>query len=214
MTVTSGLKCCELYRKSGQLGSLVRMLLGSSAWNSTRCYLTWKVSGTPHKRLLFRLVPSTHRTEGTGLPLWPNPTARDSKGANSMEHLATGNHVTQLANAVRLWPTPTSSDRGRTAINPILTQNGTIRRRNKIGRQSYARLDQVAAMFPTPTARCHAKESNSETRQGTADLQTKVGGQLNPMWVEWLMGFPIGWTDLNASETQSCHNSSIQSSGR
>jgi hypothetical protein len=22
------------------------------------------------------------------------------------------------------------------------------------------------------------------------------GGQLNPSWVEWLMGWPIGWTDL------------------
>ena len=27
-------------------------------------------------------------------------------------------------------------------------------------------------------------------------------GKLNPTWVEWLMGFPIGWTDLGASETQ------------
>lgn len=26
-------------------------------------------------------------------------------------------------------------------------------------------------------------------------------GRLNPEWVEWLMGFPIGWTELNASET-------------
>jgi len=24
----------------------------------------------------------------------------------------------------------------------------------------------------------------------------KTAGQLNPPWVEWLMGFPIGWTDL------------------
>ena len=23
-------------------------------------------------------------------------------------------------------------------------------------------------------------------------------GRLNPEWVEWLMGYPIGWTDLNA----------------
>ena len=23
-----------------------------------------------------------------------------------------------------------------------------------------------------------------------------VGGSLNPLWVEWLMGWPIGWTDL------------------
>lgn len=27
-------------------------------------------------------------------------------------------------------------------------------------------------------------------------------GYLNPAWVEWLMGYPIGWTELNASETQ------------
>lgn len=24
------------------------------------------------------------------------------------------------------------------------------------------------------------------------------GGQLNPDWVEWLMGFPHGWTDIEA----------------
>lgn len=49
MTVTSGLKCLELYRNSGPLGLLVRMLLGSSIWHSTRCYLTWKTSATPGK---------------------------------------------------------------------------------------------------------------------------------------------------------------------
>jgi len=26
----------------------------------------------------------------------------------------------------------------------------------------------------------------------------KGGGKLNPTWVEWLMGYPIGWTDLNS----------------
>ena len=26
-------------------------------------------------------------------------------------------------------------------------------------------------------------------------------GRLNPNWIEWLMGYPIGWTELNASET-------------
>ena len=27
-------------------------------------------------------------------------------------------------------------------------------------------------------------------------------GPMNPEWVEWLMGYPIGWTELDASETQ------------
>lgn len=24
------------------------------------------------------------------------------------------------------------------------------------------------------------------------------GGQLSPTWVEWLMGFPLGWTESDA----------------
>ena len=28
-------------------------------------------------------------------------------------------------------------------------------------------------------------------------------GPLNPEWVEWLMGFPVGWTELPHSETLS-----------
>lgn len=28
-----------------------------------------------------------------------------------------------------------------------------------------------------------------------------TGGQLNPTWVEWLMGWPLGWTDLKPLET-------------
>ena len=29
-------------------------------------------------------------------------------------------------------------------------------------------------------------------------------GQLNPTWVEWLMGFPSGWTDLEDSAMRLC----------
>ena len=29
-----------------------------------------------------------------------------------------------------------------------------------------------------------------------------IAGRMNPTWIEWLMGFPTGWTELNPSETQ------------
>jgi len=31
-------------------------------------------------------------------------------------------------------------------------------------------------------------------------METENTGRLNPMWVEWLMGWPIGWTDLRPLE--------------
>ena len=50
-------------------------------------------------------------------------------------------------------------------------------------------------MWPTPHANCG--NGLGEHGTGGQNLQTVVGGALNPQWVEWLMGFPIGWTDLN-----------------
>ena len=35
-------------------------------------------------------------------------------------------------------------------------------------------------------------------------LTPQNGGQLNPTWVEWLMGWPLGWTDLKPLETDKC----------
>ncbi len=48
-------------------------------------------------------------------------------------------------------------------------------------------------LWPTPTA---------NRRDGLQSHgKNAITGQLNPTWVEWLMGFPAGWTDLEPSET-------------
>lgn len=61
-------------------------------------------------------------------------------------------------------------------------------------------LTQRVAMklFTTP---CAADAQGTHGGGNHGSLRTDVAGQLNPTWVEWLMGFPPGWTDLNASET-------------
>jgi hypothetical protein len=43
---------------------------------------------------------------------------------------------------------------------------------------------------------------NPQNRQGGKNLREAVGGSLNPEWVEWLMGFPVGWTALQPWGTQ------------
>lgn len=83
MTVSSGRKCFELYGSSCRLGSLVKMCLESSIWHSTRCLLTWKTRDTPRRRLLFRLVPWTRRTDATESRFWPTPKASSPLGGAS-----------------------------------------------------------------------------------------------------------------------------------
>ena len=55
-------------------------------------------------------------------------------------------------------------------------------------------------LWPTPTARdWRSGKSSEKTRaRNSRPLSERAapGGPLNPTWVEWLMGFPIGWTDF------------------
>ena len=72
-----------------------------------------------------------------------------------------------------------------------------------------AGLSKTVQMWPTPTTRDHkggylgGRMRNGKVSMDTLDVavqytdnQQKNGGQLNPTWVEWLMGYPSGWTDL------------------
>lgn len=58
-----------------------------------------------------------------------------------------------------------------------------------------------SSLWPTPTQADGMGGPGSSGRDGGPNLRTAVNGQLNPTWVEWLMGFPAGWTDLEDSET-------------
>jgi len=58
---------------------------------------------------------------------------------------------------------------------------------------------ETANKYPTPTAQMakHAEPTKYEIenkKEKAGHLHIVVGGQLNPDWVEWLMGWPIGWT--------------------
>ena len=60
-------------------------------------------------------------------------------------------------------------------------------------------LNDQIAMYPTPTTDCTSGRTKKYKQGGTpltAAVQENGNGQLNPYWVEWLMGFPPGWTEI------------------
>ena len=185
MTVTSGLKCLELYQNSGPLGLLVRTLLESSIWRSTRCTLTWKTKVTPSKHLLFRLVPSMPRTGATDAQLWlGTPTA--GTGTHGRSEKWRKGKTPNPQEFVRMFPTPTRFD----------ATCGDLPGKEFTGTRHAMKLIQAAKMWPTPIATDWKNRGCKDYRKNREfQLQTAVGGQLNPDWVEWLQGFPIGWTE-------------------
>lgn len=65
-------------------------------------------------------------------------------------------------------------------------------------------------MWPTPLAKDGGRgglrrESRTfRIRRGSGlSLPEVLGGPTNPEWIEWVMGFPTGWTDVEPSETPS-----------
>ena len=181
MTVGSGRRWLELLNVSGPAGCLVKMCLESSVWNSTRCYLTWNASTTPHGRLLFRLSASMPRIDESEFGLWPTPTKAIADGGQSSRSGKRKGELL-LTGMARMWPTPTVDDSAN-----VTRQSGQF--------QSLTRT----VMFPTPTTQdAHNNGGQSQYNRNTLPLNAVAGGSLNPNWVEWLMGYPPGWTDLEA----------------
>ena len=138
------------------VASLVRTLLGSSIWRSTRCALTWKTKDTPSRRLLFRLVPSTRRTGATDAPLseekqmFPTPTRFDATcGDLKGKEYAGARHAMKLIQAAKMWRTPTATDaEGRGTY----ANYDAYKRRLEKGKQiSLANQVKFQELWPTPS---------------------------------------------------------------
>lgn len=105
----------------------------------------------------------------------------------------------------QMWPTPTTvgcTIASEKRINLIADGKTTFAsNQGERGGLSNLREHVLARTKGLWTTPCAADAQGSHGGNNHRSLRTDVAGQLNPMWVEWLMGFPIGWTDLNASET-------------
>ena len=152
-------------------------------------------SGTVYRQP--QLVPLT---AVTGCSLWPTPRMRDWKAEGFQAGLRRAETGTlTLPTAVRMWPTPQVQDLKHSP------QNAQASLRS--GRQ--IQLTHAVGLWPTPTVSMMDVYSTKTTNHDTwvRLRQRGINGQLNPVFVEWLMGFPLGWTDLDASETPSCPKS-------
>ena len=163
----------------------------------------------------------------TDFGLWATPAASDSKGGGTITPNMTGISLTQQVNTPHRWPTPKARD-ARSTLSPSDSRRNSPglesivnlwptpkasdwNKRGNVSAHPRNGLPGAVLNFPTPTASDANKWSNQSLAERQAKglqvrLNTAVspqggnGGRLNPDWVEWLMGWPIGWTDLKPLE--------------
>jgi hypothetical protein len=203
-------------------GWLAKYDPNTSSWRTAQCSLledlneslaTLPRSGMTRNGLLWELpmLEQTIKETGFGsLEKWPTPAARDGNPTNTLETLMDGRFVDQLANRVKmvqnnLWTTPCSRDWKGHTITPNHPDGFNKSLANDV------------LKFPTPQAsdcRNRGNMSNpSIQRRAEKGKQLNLSmvahptsGQLNPTWVEWLMGWPLGWTDLKPLVTDKSHS--------
>ena len=187
MNATCGRKCAALLPSCGPVGCLGKMLLASSIWGSTKRFLTWQKRDTLFSHSYFRLAAS-----------------------------ARGMSASELLSSRLMFPTPLASDKStcRDAANldVYLSDNGIFRKRNRDGTIWSLSLS-AAVFYLTPAAsegyRSTLKPTAFRGKSPSSNLSAQVIHQeqplsekaaLNPEWVEWLMGFPKGWTAVSSGE--------------
>ena len=92
------------------------------------------------------------------------------------------------------WPTPTVMSAMEANHAQIVTTATGFRALSRQGVNGSVSLQSLVKLLPTP---CDC-----------------ASGKLNPVWVEWLMGYPIGWTACEDSVTPSSRKSRSKSSSR
>ena len=111
-----------------------------------------------------------------------------------------------------LWPTPTCGGGGQT-----LPEGTTPTGKTPEGRKQTVCLERYVQqverkVWPTPTVAMAKGSSGGALTRKTGKSRENdrldyavegdaKNGRLNPTWVEWLMGWPLGWTELQPLET-------------
>jgi hypothetical protein len=190
-------------------------------WGDSPLLENLPVSGMTLNGVLYPQPVWEPITDETELSLWPTPTAvtRPMEGnvriyrakieAGEMTEAEAeailGKSVWAAQGAIpMMWPTPTTQE----VEHPEAQLTETGRRKSKNGNTSHSiGLADAVLLWPTPTANGwgstgHRAMLDKQITQGFMPESDKLpmtagnGGRLNPTWVEWLMGFPTGWTDL------------------
>jgi len=107
-----------------------------------------------------------------------------------------------LGRLVLMWPTPTAHMAKETNA-PSEHKRNTPTLTAQVNWPTPRASDFKGATSAEAMSKAAARGFSPNLPEATA--ASVGGGKLNPTWVEWLMGWPLGWTDLKPLEMDKSH---------
>lgn len=144
---------------------------------------------------------------------WPTPQARDWKSGHGPRYVNKersndlNDAVDYNENYNPMWPTPRAANPG----SRVNGKGGKILNEEVMIKEGLRNRGEYSNKAGWPTPNAHEPrlgyQDRSKGKKGSQKSLTTIvvddnggpekGTRLNPDWVEWLMGWPIGWTSLD-----------------
>jgi hypothetical protein len=124
---------------------------------------------------------------------WPTPASRDYRSANLKPYDERGGETKgeQLVNFVaHKWPTPTAQDADAAGGLTMIETGGRAHTLHTFATSSLR--DQTTSDGPTSSLRHRGWHPPLVLKESRTPRLLSL--RLNPYFVEWLMGWPTGWT--------------------
>ena len=184
----------------------------------------WNKGGWSQRLFTRILKPSQHTSFETKLALslediHASPLAHQGTDREKTTPGTCGPTLGDTLNQLDLFPASLKTSKGMSALDSevslaiwnqeVIKQRMEYSQRVKLG---HTTKESESLLWPTPTAHL-AKEGGypAEWTRNTPTLTVEAmkaeslphsSGYLNADWVEWLMGIPTGWTDLDSWGTE------------
>lgn len=173
----SGRKCGASLAKWDRNTCSWKTSQGTLFSDSTQCLERLPTTGLMRAGQLYGLPAWELVIDGNECSSWPTPVKYDATPGGPNNHY---NGLGKMA-AHGQWPTPVKSD-------------ANDRRQSDAWKAGDLCSVVHAHSHLAPTTPMHGPPSLSST--------PNLRQRLNPRFVEWLMGWPLGWTDCGCSETE------------
>lgn len=181
---------------------------------------TWPRAGLIVAGVFYRQPKWERRISGIGSGLLPTPVVPNGGRQHNLDNLTLDGNTLYRRNGskaqmdlqtyVRMWPTPKAAG-NRNSRAALIDEKGNGKKPSGLALEQAVEvsmgilprelttIDELPPKYrvmPTPNARDWRSGKGRQENGHSPQLPEVLGGQLNPTWVEWLMGWPLGWTDL------------------